>query len=330
LKRQYFFIAPNEARLYKDIGMIFDKGKRYYHFSSLPDECIGDIGKFAHDGSSYSWRPAVGVVVISDSTKIAFRPSKYLLAHPQLWQKFRAEDLQAISFSRLEMLGEKAAATSQFEKANRQGSSALDNENIRELGRFEELISLDFENIRLLPENTKSLVETMNKLPKLKALTFGLESKISTSAIMNMHCFRSDKLIRLRLPPLENLSPLIASVGKSKNIESLSIAGSAVTLSDFEILAGMKQLQELDLPSVKIPRGSIGRLSVLPNLKSLGLVGAQCPIEEAGELLKLRQLKTLWISRDIWGTDNSLLVELEKKLKENGTTVIIDSTPCGR
>jgi serine/threonine protein kinase len=303
LQSAYFSLDENQIEDLKKKGMSFDAGKKYYRFENSSSQCIGDIGELSADGKEYKlWMPALGVIGLASHAEVAFRPSKYLLAHPQLWRKFRSTDLQAIYFPDNDQ---------PTDEPQHFGCYSVSKENIEELARFTQLESINF----MIADVSSESAEILGKFLKLRRLVFSADSCMSAATILKMDCIRFDRLTRLNLPRLDDASKVLAFLSHSKHIEHLSISGWSFSSVDMAHITSLPQLVELHIWAGCLPPGSIEKLSHLPKLEYLSLSSTHCSEQDADEFLRLPRLKKIVLSENIFGKEGGCFRRLEKELQ---------------
>ena len=176
--------------------------------------------------------------------------------------------------------------------------SMLSDEHIRDITNFQGLRYLDVSSTEVSDRS----IDTMNRLPKLENLNVGF-NRITEAGLLKLN--RLLDLRELRTGELSNVSKLIEALKNSKKLEYLRFTHSKLTPQDIKNISNISSLTELNIENCYgITNDSLKQLSVMPNLKQLGITNDKISNFSLEILDKFKQL-------------HSVIVEPEFLTKEN-------------
>lgn len=177
-------------------------------------------------------------------------------------------------------------------------NSTLSDEHINDITNFQGLRYLDVSSNDLSDRS----IDTMNRLPKLENLNVGF-NRITEAGLLKLK--RLLDLRELRTGELRTVSKLTEALKNSKKLEYLRFTYSELGPQDIKNISNISSLTELNIENCKgITNDSLKQLSVMPNLRQLGITNDKISNFSLEILDKFKQL-------------HSVIVEPEFLTKEN-------------
>jgi len=212
-------------------------------------------------------------VIMPLGRHLRFLPSSLFMARPEYFDRFRPDDINTISFEALEE------------------TTPLTDATVAHITHLTGLTTVKFNTCDSITNKSLTYLE---KLPNLRALAIE-DTPITAESLAKTSFLR--RLTNLRLEPGGKVSDLLAALKGSEAMENLWISGSALTLSDYQMIGTLKKMRTLAVPYCGANDADVMAISDLPLLQELNM--AQNKITRASEpalkkLLK-QNLKTLTI-----------------------------------
>ncbi|MDP3506722.1 MAG: protein kinase [Candidatus Melainabacteria bacterium] len=218
---------------------------RIVEFDFPENQSIGKIGLM---GDRKNFRKAQGKVYFPRHSAIEFWPNDYFFSLPQMFDKFRPEDLFSLSLNN--------------EIRNRHDLR----ESMPSIAKLTSLIELDIENTAIGDDE----IVFLNKLKHLFILKIE-NTKITGNGIA--YLARLKDLKSLSFGSNKDLHKMLAALQGSHEIDELSLNSAEVPLSesDAELIATCKSLKHLELDGSVTSDKVLSILSGLPRLEYVSL-----------------------------------------------------------
>lgn len=171
-------------------------------------------------GKGFVETKAMGNIEVMRDEEIQFRPNELFLAHPELFQKFRASDLTSLFIQ-----GEPTAITDEILT------------NINHLTRLQNLILRDC-NL------TSNAVATFNCFPQLDNLTL-VDTEISGDGIAKLRRLR--QLNSLTANDVRNPRVFLTRLSGQSQLRTLSLKNAGLKDNDLQLIAQMANLRDLTI-----------------------------------------------------------------------------------
>ncbi len=221
-------------------------------------------------GKNFVETKAMGNVEVVRDEEVQFHPNELFLAHPELFQKFGANDLTSLFIQ-----GEPTAITDEILT------------NINHLTRLQNLILRDC-NL------TSKAVTTFNCFPQLDNLAL-VDTEISSDGIANLRRLR--QLDSLTANDVTNPSVFLTKLSGQSQLRSLSLKNAGLRDSDLKLIAQMANLKDLTIGGNReITNQGLAYLADCKKLRKLQI--KHIPIKPGGAavLAKIKGLKLLLLS----------------------------------
>jgi serine/threonine protein kinase len=277
-------------------------GNRQFEYYLFPTTSTLAIGRIAsrlpqsQDDFSNDL-PCIGLQKIPAGSKLQLVMSPYMAWHPELFQRFNANDLTAVVFPYHQKTRTKNLAIISFPSYKNAAESlkliialkpatrlsclntadvCLNEKCLSELTCFSDLAQLDMAGSDIVFEPEKL---------RLRVLT---------------------KLSALNLPPLDRADLILNSMVVPEQLTALTLHEFVCTENNLKAIARLKKLGYLACRDSKIEPALLQTLLRLDGLLSLDLSGSSPSSECIPLLLKMKKMETLVLSDDIeqvWGVE---------------------------
>jgi uncharacterized protein YjbI with pentapeptide repeats len=149
---------------------------------------------------------------------------------------------------------------------------------------------------------TKKCIPYIEKLKDTLHLFDWSCSSLDGADLAKANCW--DNLEQMHMNYSKNVSPLIAKLAHSKNLEVLDVSGCKISKSDLQNIATMKNLVQLNLSAVKLTSQDLAILATMPNLDTLEVVDCGVYKQAIPVLKKFPALKHLQINSNKFHNPN--------------------------
>lgn len=270
-------------------------GSRKYVFHFPKDFSIGRLGVWGPrcpDGKL----EAKGEQEYPPWAKVLFQPYDFFTADPQNFDKFGAETLDELDFTRRQNVNTKTLETASritSIKTLKLSQTGIDASSLAMLDKFKKLQKLEILSDRIT-DNDLALCPA---LPMLKKLTVHRATKLSKT--------------------LDVLS-------KSYELQELDITDCKLFAGDLEKIAKMKFLRVLVLKGTGITDKDLSLFADLPELTRLDLTECKVKAQSMSIIKKYKQLRFLRVDEMDWTQDEYKKVKYEilpTKLQTSGISV---------
>ncbi len=221
-----------------------------------------DLGKISNDYSTEKHQLARGKVIFQTSDPVHYFPSDYVIARPQIFNSFAADDLNSVS------------SPSRMEKGNM-------HENLPYLVRLKGLRRLNLQRT----DFSDSDVEYLNQLPNLHILNVNF-TKVTGAGLSKFKYLKN--LTSLGFSGNKGLGELLKALEGSPKIDRLYLAACESPLgeSGAAVLSTFKNLEHIDFGASDANDKTLTYLYDLPRLKFIDLNSCSVSDEAMKALLK--------------------------------------------
>ncbi|HEY9784546.1 MAG TPA: hypothetical protein V6D17_04020, partial [Candidatus Obscuribacterales bacterium] len=238
------------------------------------------LGFIKHRGQTY---PAKGKVTLKDFQPFEFEAGKFIALNPQLFERFRADEVATLDMS--------------FDDSE-QGEGA--DPIISHLARLTGITELELQHSKLTDEGLKGI----EFLPNIEKLNVG-ETLVTGRALSEIQTLY--KVRTLGVDDMKDLKPLLNKLPYMPDLKSLHISRCELDSDDVRKIASAKRLTDLDLAgNPRVGDADIEMLSTLP-LRALDV--QECNITPASipSFKKMESLRELELS-DNWNDASKRLL----------------------
>ncbi len=221
-------------------------------------------------GKNFVETMAMGNIEVMRNEKIQFRPNELFLSHPELFQKFDANDLTSLYIQ-----GEPTAITDEILA------------NINHLTRLETLVLRDC-NL------TSKAVATLNCFPQLDNLTL-VDTEISGDGVTKLRRLR--QLDSLTANDVRNPSAFLTKLSGQSQLRSLSLKNAGLKDNELKLIAQMANLKDLTIGGNReITNQGLAYLTDCKKLRKLQIKNIPIKPGCAEILAKIKGLRLLLLS----------------------------------
>jgi hypothetical protein len=287
----------------------------YYLFPSDGESKIGKI--------SVSWQKADPLLVCAASGLVKFPRlvgggglglllSSEVINNLQLLDGFGKDEVRHITFPHTDL------AHSPSEVRAFWGTAGQTGQLLKALQNFSSVKSIDFLSVTV----DDKCVELLNGFPELEELTFADGRLIPEASLGNLRRLSSLKV--LKLPPLEDASPIFRSLagsGKLRELELQSFLCSEKELATFQC---PERLRKFACKYSGVPVKLLAKLATYPHIEELDFSGSAVPPESVEVFLRMLWLKKLVLAEDLrssWGA--ARFQEFVDKMKGSGCRIVL-------
>lgn len=240
---------------------------------------------------------------------IYFRPNINFRKHPQLFLRFREDDIRTLNVSNARTF------------VNLVADKLSDADEL--LPFITHLRSLEFLILADSEISSKGMT-CIGQLPNLKALSLE-RSTVKGSDIAKLPQLK--KIETLCVYSLKDSDPLVQALCRFNSIKRLRLINCDINPEQLEKIAKLTKLTELDIS--KNPKISDKEMALLPiQLTELALIGCPVTSNSTKQLARLKQLRFLYLDETLWTAEQlrtlqTLLpktaIQLTKEKKRHNT-----------
>lgn len=217
---------------------------------------------------------------------IYFRPNINFRKHPQLFLRFREDDIRTLNVSNARTF------------VNLVADNLSDADEL--LPFITHLRSIEFLNLADSEISSKGM-KYIGQLPNLKALSLD-RSTVKGSDIAKLPNLMS--IERLYVYAIKDSDPLVDALCRSTLIERLRLVNCNINPEQLAKIAKLPKLAELDIS--KNPKISDKEMEFLPiQLTELNLIGCPVTSNSTKRLARLKQLRFLYLDETLWTAEQS-------------------------
>ncbi len=234
-----------------------------------------DLGRISDDYAVESYQPARGKVIFKAGKPVHYFPSDYVIARPQIFNSFAADDLTSVS------------SPSRMEKSNM-------HEDLPYLVRLKGLKRLNFQQTDFSDND----VEYLNQLPNLQVLNFNY-TRVTGAGLSKFKYLKN--LTNLSFCGNKGLEPLLKALEGSTKLDRLYLAGCESPLGDSgaAVLSTFKNLEHIDFGASDANDKTLTYLYDLPHLRFIDLNSCQVSDAAVKKLQNHFRDHKLKVNRDI-------------------------------
>lgn len=268
-----------ESRKTKPFSTLLPNRTRTFNFPDFK------IGAYSAPGSP----PTMPPWTVHNFTGISFRPNLDFRNHPQMFLRFRPDDIYSLDLSNERtFLG---FVTDKLSDAD---------EILPFVTHLKSIIYLGVTDSEL----TAKGIRCIGQLPNLKRLYLDRSSVNGEEIAKLPNLMRLEKL---SLHSVKDTEPLIQALSRSKELRSLWLVNCNINTQKLMKLAKLPMLQELELS--KNPQITDKDLKYLPaNLTRLGVIGCPVTPNSIKELARLKKLRLLFLDESLWKGEDLIAI----------------------
>ena len=266
----------NEAKKTTPFSEILPNKTRIFHFPNF------NIGMYFAPSTPEAAPPWT----VHNFHGIYFKPNINFRKHPQLFLRFREDDIRTLNVSNARTF------------VNLVADNLSDADEL--LPFITHLRSLEFLILADSEISSKGM-KCIGQLPNLKALSLD-RSTVKGSDIAKLPNLKS--LERLCVYAIKDSDPLVEALCRSTLIERLRLVNCNINPEQLAKIAKLPKLTELDIS--KNPKISDKDMEFLPKqLSELVLIGCPVTANSTKQLAKLKQLRFLYLDETLWTAEQS-------------------------
>lgn len=284
-KAEAAFIA--EAQKTGFFSRLGPGNSRVFDFPEFP------IGDYEAPGAKKNTTP----FVVQNFSGIYFRPNLDFRRHPQLFLRFRPDEINTLNLSQ----------TRTFANLLTDNLSDID-EILPYLTQHKSIVSLSAADSEISAKG----MSCINQLPKLKVLRLE-RSKVRGEDLSSVACL--PRLDTLTVHTVKDNQQLVKILAQSKSMRILRLVDCDLDCTQVEQLLKIPSLIEIDLS--RNPKVTDACMNKLPTkLECLSLIGCSVTEKSINEFAKLKNLRLLILDQKKWsGIDMQRLHVLLPRLQ---------------
>lgn len=231
----------------------------YVRFNFPEKQSLGTISTHFNDKKGVQAQSSVS---FRKDAKLYFMANDYAIAHPEIFDSFRADDLHAIT----------APQNSMVTDVNKGGQDTDVNRAIAHIGNLTGLkhLGLDVTNA------SDSAIEDLNKLVNLRVLKLN-NTDMSGAGLSKLK--RLKNLTSLSFSHNNDCKDMLKALAGSTEIDSLYLEGQNIDEEAAKLLASCKNLRHLDIEASSANDRVLEILADMPHIDFIGITA--CPISQA-------------------------------------------------